>query len=154
MRAVAVIVAVILVLSLFGVMVNGINDAQTTERVDAFAGVTTGVVENDADVVLVADPWGDSILGIISIVSDNALDAPLPDSYVTATKTLTVRGLAASDTRGLTVTYDYGSLQDHAANIGTFLGMTPLFITIALISLVVCAGIGGAMVVLNKRRGY
>lgn len=154
MRAVAVIVAVILVLSLFGVMVAGIDDAQTDERVDVFGGVTTGVGETTADVVLVADPWNDDILSIVSIVSSNSSDAPLPDSYVTATNTLTVRGLAASDTRGLTITYDYGSLDEHASQIGTFLGMTPLFITIALIALVVTAGIGGAMMLVNKRRGY
>ena len=141
MKAALAIIGVIIILLLFGTMIGGINQAQTDERVDAFAAIVTAPDIVIADVVLVADPFNNNILNISSIVSSNALDAPLPDTYVAATNTLTVRGLAADDTRTLTATYDYGALIGQAAAMGSFLDMLPFLIAIAVVLIVVGAGI-------------
>lgn len=137
MKAVFAVLGVILILGMFGVAMTGIDDARTSERTDAFAAVVTGGGITTADVELVADPYDDDILQVESITSDNVLDAPLPDAYVTATNLLTVRGLAAADTRTLTVVYNYGT-QDRSVN--TFLGMVPLLIGAAILMILVGAG--------------
>lgn len=139
MKVAFTIVGVVIVLLLFGTMMTGINSARTDERTDAFAAVVTGVGETEADVVLVADLYGENILNVVSITSDNALDAPLPDSYTAATNTLTVRGLAASDTRALDVEYQYDAMTGDAAPAGTFLGFVPVFVAIAIVAIVVGA---------------
>lgn len=141
MKAALAVIGVIIILVLFGTMMVGINQAKKDERVDAFAAVVTGGGVNEADVVLVADIFDNNILSVTSILSDNILDAPLPDTYVAASNTLTVRGLAASQTRGLTVTYDYGALSGDAESTGTFLDMIPIFIAIAAVLIIVGAGI-------------
>lgn len=141
MKAALAVIGVIIILILFGTMIVGINQAQTDERLDGFVGVTTGVGVTEADVVLVADPFNNDILNISAIVSTNPLDAPLPDSYVGATNTLTVRGLNANDTRTLNVTYAYGSLTGNAAAVGSFLDMIPIFVSIAAVLIIVGAAI-------------
>jgi hypothetical protein len=137
MRAALAVIGVIIILILFGTMMGGITAAQTAERVDAFAAVTTGGGIVEADVVLVADPFNGALT---SIVSTEVLDAPLPDAYVAGANTLTVRGLNPSDTRTLTVTYLYGALTGTAASTGTFLGLIPIFIAIAALLILIGAG--------------
>ncbi len=139
MKVVLTIIGVILVLLLFGTMLGGITDARTDERTDTFVAVVTGVGETDADVELVAELYDEDILNVVSITSDNALDGPLPDAYVAVGNTLTVRGLAASDTRTITVEYRYDALTGDAAPAGTFMSLIPLFIGIAIILIIVAA---------------
>lgn len=141
MKAAFTIVGVIIVIVLFGTMITGIRTAQTEERLDAFTGVTTGAGENEADVILVTDVYGNDILNVVEIISDNGLDAPLPDSYTSGNNSLTVRGLAASDTRSLDVTYRYDALTGDSAAAGTFLGMVPIFVGIAVVVILVAAGV-------------
>jgi hypothetical protein len=140
MRAALAVIGVIIILILFGTMMGGITAAQTAERVDAFAAVTTGGGIVEADVVLVADPFNGALTSVTSIVSTEVLDAPLPDAYVAGANTLTVRGLNPSDTRTLTVTYLYGALTGTAASTGTFLGLIPIFIAIAALLILIGAG--------------
>lgn len=141
MRAALAVIGAIIILVLFGTMMVGIKSAQTSERSDVFNAVTTGAGATTANVVLVADPFENDKLNVSSIISSNALDAPLPDSYVSASNTLTVRGLKDGDTRNLTVTYLYGSLTGKAAPTGQFLGMIPLFVGIAIVVIIIGAGI-------------
>lgn len=141
MRAALAVIGVIIILTLFGTMMYGINQAQTDQRVDAFVAVATGGGITEAPVVLVADPFGNALTSVTEIVSNNALDAPLPDAYVAGTNTLTVRGLNAADTRTLTVTYMYGALVGQAAVTGEFLGLVPVFVAIAALLILVGAGI-------------
>lgn len=141
MKAVFAIVGVVVVLILLGTVMVGIKKAQTTERTDSFATVTTGGGDFTAPVVLVADLFDHDILNVTSISSDNVADAPLPYTYTPGTKTLVVRGLAASDTRNITVTYDYGSMTGQFSSASTFLKLIPLFIGIALLLIVVGVGV-------------
>lgn len=149
MKAAFTIVGVVIILILFGTMMAGIKNAQTDERIDAFAAVTTGVGVTEADVVLVTDIYDNSILNVSGIVSSNALDAPLPDSFTPVSNTLTIRGLNANDTRSLEVVYLYAALTGDAAPAGTFLGMVPIFVGIAIVVIIVGAGIA----VWTSRRG-
>lgn len=147
MKVAMTIIGVIVIILLFGTMMSGLSEARTDERTDAFAGVTTGVGVVEADVVLVAELYSDDILQVVSITSDNGSDAPLPDSYTPATNTLTVRGLAASDTRGLSVVYKYDALTGDSAPAGRFMGFLPFFIVIAVVLILV-----GVMVAAFKNR--
>lgn len=141
MRAALAVIGVIVILVLFGTMMVGINNAQTDERTDTFAAVTTGGGISTASVVLVGDLYSDNILNVVSISSSNALDAPLPNGYTSASNTLAVRGLNASDTRTLTVVYKYGALVGEAAAAGTFLNMVPLLVGVSILVILVGAGI-------------
>lgn len=150
MKAVLAIIGVIIIIVLFGTMLAGIHSAKTDERTDAFAAVVTGGGVTEADVVLVTDIYDGDILNVISITSDNVLDAPLPDSFVGATNTLTIRGLAAADTRDLVVIYEYDALAGQGDTTGTFLDMLPIFIAIATAVIIVGAIV---LVFVNRRSG-
>ena len=137
MKVVMTIVGVILVLLLFSTMLGGIEAAQTDVRTDTFGAVVTAPAATTAPVVLVADLYDGSVLKVDSVTSDLGTDVPLVDSYVAATKTLTVRGLTADASRTLTVVYKYGALTGDSAAAGTFMDFLPLFIIIALVVIVV-----------------
>lgn len=139
MKVALTVIGVIIVLAMFGTMLGGINAAETDERTDVFAAVVTGLGETTADVILVADIFDNNILNVTSITSDNVLDAPLPDTYVEGTNTLTVRGLNANDTRGLTIVYEYDALDDQA--VGTLFGLLPLLVVVAVIMILIGVGI-------------
>lgn len=149
MRAVMIVVGVIIILLLFGTMLTGIQTAQTDERTDAFTSVVTGVGESEADVVLVADPYDDNILNVIEITSTLGTDAPLADSYVTSTNTLTVRGLTASQTRTLDVLYRYDAMTGDASMVSNLMGYIPLFVVMAIVIIL----IGGGWAVWQRVRG-
>jgi hypothetical protein len=146
MKVVLTIIGVILVLLMFGLMMGGIKDAQTDSRTDTFS-VTTAPAETTADVVLVADLYNDSILEITGLTSDVSTDNALQDSYVSATRTLTVRGLDDDETRTLTVTYRYDALTGDSASTGSFLGFIPIFVIIAVVLILV----GGMIAVFSRR---
>ena len=146
MKVVLTIIGVILVLLMFGLMMGGIKDAQTDSRTDTFS-VTTAPAATTADVVLVADLYNDSILEITGLTSDVSTDNALPDSYVSATRTLTVRGLDDDETRTLTVTYRYDALTGDSASTGSFLGFIPIFVIIAVVLILV----GGMIAVFSRR---
>jgi len=136
MKVVLGIIGVIFVIMLLGTMMGGIKSAQTDERTDSFV-VATGGAETTGDVVLVADLYADNILEVTRITSTVNTDNPLADTYVSNTNTLTVRGLTADETRTLAVTYRYDALTGDSAPAGTFLGLTPIFVIIACVAIVV-----------------
>jgi len=143
MKSALAIIAVIMVLFMFGTMLSGIQGAQTDERDDAFAAVATGVGVTEADVELVADLYDEDILNVVDIASDNEDDAPLADSYAALTNTLTVRGLNANDTRTLEVTYQYDAMTGDASIVGSFFDLMPTLVVIALVLIIVGAMIMG-----------
>ena len=134
MKAVFVIIGVIIVILMFGVMVGGIKSAQTAERTDLYNSTTAA--ETDEDVVLVGTLYDEDLLNV-TITSDLPADAPVPNTYTAVSRTLNIEGLAANETRQLTVTYLYGSLTGAAASAGTFLGLTPLLVAIGVLLLIV-----------------
>lgn len=138
MKALLGVIGIIIILLLFGTFMGGIKDAQTDERTDTFAAVVTGGGVTTADVELVTDIYDNNILEVTEITSDLGTDSPLPDTYVSATNTLTVRGLTAAQTRTLTVTYRYDSLAGTDAEpTGKFLGFLPIMVIIVCICIAV-----------------
>jgi len=125
-------------------MMTGLNAAQTDERTDTFA-VDTGVGETDADVVLVADLFNNSLISVTDITSNCTTDNPLPDDYTSTSNTLSVRGLDTDTSRTLEVTYQYDALTGDSAPASTFMGLVPLFVIVAAVVILVASGIGGFM---------
>lgn len=139
MKTVLVIIGVIVVLLLFGVMLGGINSAQTDNRTDAFGAVVTGGGVTTANVVLVGDLYENDVLNVISITSDLGTDVPLVGTYTALTRTLQVTGLTAAETRTLTVTYEINALTGDNAPVGSFFGFLPIIIVVALVAIVIAA---------------
>ena len=73
--------------------------------VDVHENVTTGAAETTADVVLRYALLDGLVANVVSITSSEGTDTPTADSYVEASRTLTVGGLTADTTRTLTITY-------------------------------------------------
>lgn len=138
MKVAMTVIGVIICLLLFGTMIGGITDAQTDERTDTFIS-TTGIGETTDDVVLVSDIFDDNLNNVVSITSNNSDDAPLPDTWVGASNTLTVRGLNADDTRTLTIIYKYDNLDNEP--VQTFFWLIPLLVAVALVLVLVAVGI-------------
>lgn len=134
---VLVLIGVGLVLAMMGTVFAGISEAQTDERTDEL-GSTTGIGETEDDVVLVGSLYGAAITSVTSIVSSLESDVPVADSYVSGTRTLTVTGLTADQSRILDVSYLVESDIGDASN--TFLSLMPLFIIVGCLLL-----IGGAI---------
>lgn len=96
--------------------------------------VDTGVGETTADIVLTQDLF-DEDRSYVTITSNLTADAPVPSAYVDSTRTLTVSGLQASDSRRLTVDYKVSKLSSYwAADLGT--RTVPLFIILGIIGII------------------
>jgi len=146
--ALAAIFGVILLFNFMPNLTNSTHDLQTDAATQAFPAVTTGAGETAADVVLTKDPYQDRTTSITGITSDNVLDVnPLvAATYTTATNTLHVTGLVASQSRTLTIAYETDALSDFTM-MGTIVGWTPVLIVIAVLAV-----IGGTIMALIPRR--
>jgi hypothetical protein len=139
MKVVFTIIGVIMVLLMFGLLLGGITQAKTDERTDSFGAVVTGGGVTTANVVLIADLYQNSNLNVTSVTSDLGTDVPIVGTYTANTHTLQVNGLTASQTRTLTVIYQYDVLTGDKAVVGTFLDFLPLLIIIAIVVIVIAA---------------
>ena len=88
-----------------------IYDYRTDLRTDTFSTVTAAAVTSANETLLESLYGGDT--GSVTIVSDDAADAPLPNSYNATSQVLNITGLTASTTRELEVDYNVDSLQAH-----------------------------------------
>ena len=130
---------VILLFNFFPTVTDSTHDLQVDVDVQVEAAVTTGVSEFSADVVLDEELWKSRTTSVTSITSDNGSDDPVADSYVEATQTLTVSGLVESDTRELTITYEYDALTDYTM-MGMLVSWAPVLLLLGIFGL-----IGGAL---------
>jgi len=89
-------------------LTNIIYDFRTDSRTDIFSA-TTNATEDSANVTLLANLY-DCDMGSIDIASDNATDAPLPNTYNCTSRVLNIAWLASNTTRILDVTYDVDAL--------------------------------------------
>jgi len=137
--ALLVISAIVIVLLLPSTMW-AINEFRSKDHAEPHI-VDTGVGETDADVVLSQELFGNQTSNV-TIVSDNALDAPIPATYTENTRTLNVTGLNADDTRTLDITYKIDALVDYVG-AGIAARVWPVFIILGIIGLV-AAGIYSA----------
>lgn len=139
MKVALTIIGVIVVLMMFSTLLGGIDTAQTDERTDNFGAVVTGGGITTADVVLVTNLYDGDVLNVVSVTSDLGTDVPLAFSYTALTRTLTINGLTAAQTRTLTVIYKYDALTGDNAAVGSFFGFLPFLIAVALVVIVVAA---------------
>ena len=131
-RLFLLLIGVALVIAMLGTLFSGIGEARTDERDDEL-GASTGVGETETDVVLVGSLYNAAITSVISIISNLESDAPLPDSYISGTRTLTVRGLTADESRILDITYLVEADIWEASS--TFLGLMPFFLVVGCLCL-------------------
>lgn len=126
---------VILLFNFFPTVTDSTHDLQVDVDVQIEATVTTGAAETTADVVLDEELWKSRTTSVTSITSDNVTDEPAADSYVEATQTLTVSGLAESDTRELTITYEYDALTDYTM-MSMLVSWSPVLLLLGIMGLI------------------
>lgn len=129
-----IMVAVMFIL--FPLVTGATHDLQTDVEVQTEAAVVTGAGVTVADVVLAEGLWDADTAYVSSITSDNVGDTPVKGVYTAGTKTLNITGLAAADTRGLTITYEYDALTDYTG-MGPLVAVAPLLLFIGVIGAVV-----------------
>jgi len=106
--------------------------SHTGDTMEADSATTDGVATT-ADIVLTYDLYEAAVGNVESVTSSDGADTPTADSYVEATKTLTVGGLAVSTTRTLTTTYEAESM-DVYTGLGSIAKVAPLMVFIGLIA--------------------
>ena len=133
-----IMVAVLMIM--FPLVMNATHDLQTTEQSDATLTIST------ADVTLTQALWQGNTAEVVSIVGNGTegAGAITADSYVVATKVLTLAGVTDSTTA--TVVYDIDGLTDFTG-LGTLVGLTPLLLWIGILAAV----IGGIWVSVKNR---
>ena len=135
----SVIVGIIMVAVMF-VIFPIVMDSAHTLQTDSYnhteEDVTTGVGILVADVVLDEELWSDSTAYITSVTSSNEADTPVKGVYTPGTKSLNVTGLVESETRTLTIIYEYDGLEDYTG-MGALVAVAPLLLFLGVIGAVV-----------------
>lgn len=130
-RAIGGILVVLLILLTAASAQEGTDDARTADQTQPFAGVTTGGGVTTANVTLAIPSAYDDVRAM-SVSSNNASDVPAPTAYNATTQVVTVGGLAASDTRTLTVAYKIAAMNGTGA--GAFALVTPTLLLVAAVA--------------------
>jgi len=132
MSTVMLIVGIAVSVLFFPMVLSSMDSIQFASNTGTYAAVTTGVGETTADVVLSTALYNDDNGHVTSITSTVGTDVPVAGTYVAATKTLTVTGLTASESRTLTVIYDSDNLSDYTG-LGTIVSLSPLIIWLVIL---------------------
>jgi len=111
-----------------------VYDFRTDLRTDTFITATAGVTS--ANETLLDALYGDDI-GSIDIVSSNATDTPLPNSYNSTSQVLNIIGLGTNTSRTLAVSYDVDALESSS-------GISNLLDYIPFIWILICVAFGPA----------
>lgn len=129
------LIGIIVVFYMFPSLLTSLDDLKEDQYTETFTSVTTAAGVTNASVDLSINLMRDSITNVGTITSSNGNDSPSPESYVTATDTLYIRGLEADSSRNFTITYDYDDLSDYEG-LSEFTGLTPLLLIIGALALV------------------
>ncbi len=136
MKSVLLLIGAGIIILLLPAILTGVNDFRMTDYEEPHVATTGGAVTT-ADITLSQSLFGDHTYNA-SISSNITADAPIPSSYASATKILTVSGLQASQTRRLTITYKIDSLEDYyGAGIGA--RAWPIMLVLGVIGVIVGA---------------
>lgn len=130
------IIMVAVMFVVFPIVMDTSHTLQTDVEVQTEAAVVTGAGVTVADVVLDEALWDDDNSYVTSVTSDNVADTPVAGAYTAGTQTLNVTGLAAADTRALTLTYEYDGLTDYTG-MGAMVAVAPLLLFLGVIGAVV-----------------
>lgn len=131
MKAVSILIGAGLILMMMGGMMAAIHAFRGADFTEPHIVATGGAVTT-ANIVLAADVM-DASNTDVKISSTNVLDAPVPFSYDSTTRQLTVNGLNASDTRTLTITYPVLRVDGFTDTASRFF---PAYLIIAILCLV------------------
>lgn len=123
------------------------TDQVLTDEDTIEANITTGGAETTGTVQLTNALYESDTSHVTSITSTHGGDSAAPSSYAASTKILTVSGLAASQTRTLTVVHEYDALSEYTAaapatKMGPTLFLLVLFIGIPAAMILAAFGIG------------
>jgi hypothetical protein len=128
MKSLAMIFGAIMLCFLLPTTAAGINDFRARDYVEPHIVVTAS--ETSKDIVLTQALFSSATANVI-ITSNNTNDAPVPFSYVSATKTLTIAGLSANESHNLSITYKIDNLtDDFGASLGSKILLTVLILGI------------------------
>ena len=113
-----------------------IYDFRTDLRTDSFTTATAlGVVTANETLL---EALFDDDLGSIAIVSDDATDVALPNSYNSTSQVLNITGLTANATRSLGISYDVDALAGSDA-INNIIDRIPFIWMLVIIALPMAA---------------
>ena len=115
---------------------SAVYDFKTDLREDSFS-VTTAAASTNATVILVKALYDEDI-STTSILSDNATDVPIANSYAVASRALLITGLADNTTRTLAVSYDVYALEGLTA-IDTLISKVYLLWLLCIIAFPIAA---------------
>jgi hypothetical protein len=101
---------------------NGIANLRTDMVTQSEITVTTGGGVTTKDIVLDRELFGADGSHVTSIASSLPADDPVAGTYVDVTDTLTITGLAESESRDLTIIYLSEKADDFWSAIGPFMG--------------------------------
>lgn len=107
-----------------------------TEAYTDTGNVTTGGAETTGNVTLTDDPYLNRLTSVLTITSTHGNDTPIASVYDDVTGNLTVSGLIASQTRTLTINYEYDSTGEFT-NATQVIQVMPTMVIVALIALIV-----------------
>ena len=135
------LIGIIVVFYMFPSLLTSLDDLKEENYTETFTSVSTGAGVTNASVTLSINLMDDSVTKVDTITSDLGTDNPSPESYVTATDKLYIKGLAESASRNFTITYKIDDLEEYEG-MSEFTGLTPLLLIIGALALVL-AGVWG-----------
>ncbi len=110
MKSVIILLTAMVLVLFLPANLTSINDFRSRDYVEPH-NITTAS-ETTAAVTLSQSLFSSQTANV-ALVSNDTSDAPIPQTYVSSTKILTVIGLAPNITRQLTVTYKIDALTDY-----------------------------------------
>lgn len=133
MKTAALMIGAILVILLMPATLLSIDDFRMADFQNEY-NVATGAGENTTSVTLSQELYGDETRNAI-VTSNVTADAPIASSYTSSSRALLVTGLAASESRRLTVDYQIDALEDYwGAGLGS--RVWPLFLILGVLGIV------------------
>lgn len=124
-----------LLIVLMAATMTGITNFRATSTSYALASTTGGGVTSQ-NVTLPLAVLDDTVLHVTSVTSNNTADNPSATAY--ASKVVTIGGLAASNSRLLTIAYRAPSLDAYTA-VDLAAKWWPLFLVVGIIGVVIGA---------------
>lgn len=135
MRAAVLIFAAIVMIGFLPFTIESINDFRARDYTEPHIIITTA--SDEADIIL-SQPLFSGATANVVLASNITADAPIPITYVSATKTLTITGLALNTVRNLSVVYKIDALTDYFG-AGIAARIWPAVIILGIISLIAAA---------------
>jgi len=133
MKPVSLLLGAVVIILMMAAVLTAVNDFRMTEYEEGHAAATGGA-ETTHDITLSQDLFSNATYNAV-VTSNLTTDAPIPDSYASATNVLTVTGLTANTSRLLTITYQIDALEDY---FGAGLGARawPLLLVLGVIGII------------------